>query len=56
MTGAGDTVAAISALSLLSGANIREAAVLANTAAGLVVGKIGTATISADELSKVLKG
>ncbi len=50
VTGAGDTVIATAALALLSGASIQEAAVLANTAAGIVVGKIGTASLSSDEL------
>jgi D-beta-D-heptose 7-phosphate kinase/D-beta-D-heptose 1-phosphate adenosyltransferase len=53
VTGAGDTVLAAAALSLLSGASIQEAAVLSNTAAGIVVGKIGTAAASQDELSRM---
>ena len=54
VTGAGDTVIATSSLALLAGATIREAAMLANTAAGVVVGKIGTAALTADELLKAL--
>ncbi len=50
VTGAGDTVIAVGALALLSGASIRQAALLANTAAGIVVGKLGTATLSTEEL------
>ena len=50
VTGAGDTVIATAGLSLLSGASIREAALLANCAAGIVVGKIGTAHLSPEEL------
>lgn len=50
ITGAGDTVIATAALSLLAGATIYEAAILANAAAGIVVGKIGTATITPEEL------
>ncbi len=50
VTGAGDTVLAVSALALLSGADLRQAAVLANTAGGIVVGKIGTATVTPAEL------
>ena len=50
VTGAGDTVAATLALSLAAGCSMREAAVLANHAAGIVVGKIGTACVSANEL------
>jgi rfaE bifunctional protein kinase chain/domain len=54
VTGAGDTVIATAALALLAGATIQEAAVLANTAAGVVVGKIGTAVCSKEELFLVL--
>jgi D-beta-D-heptose 7-phosphate kinase/D-beta-D-heptose 1-phosphate adenosyltransferase len=50
VTGAGDTVIATLSLALTSGARIDEAAVLANSAAGVVVGKIGTATASPEEL------
>jgi rfaE bifunctional protein kinase chain/domain len=50
ITGAGDTVIATAALALLSGSKIMEAAALANAAAGVVVGKIGTATVTAEEL------
>jgi len=50
VSGAGDTVAGVLALSLAAGADFREAAVLANFAAGVVVGKLGTATLSAEEL------
>jgi len=50
VSGAGDTVIATYTLAICSGASVVEAAVLANHAAGLVVGKRGTATVSADEL------
>jgi len=50
ITGAGDTVIATAALGLLSGGTIEEAAILANAAAGIVVGKIGTATVTTKEL------
>ena len=50
VTGAGDTVIATLAAALASGATMFEAATLANHAAGIVVGKVGTATASADEL------
>jgi len=50
VTGAGDTVAATLALGLAAGATLVEAAVLANHAAGIVVGKFGAATVTADEL------
>jgi len=55
VTGAGDTVIATMALALASGADVREAATLANYAAGIVVGKMGTATVSPQELSRVIK-
>jgi rfaE bifunctional protein kinase chain/domain len=55
VTGAGDTVIAVAALALLSGASIRQAALLANTAAGIVVGKLGTATLSSEELIEGLR-
>jgi D-beta-D-heptose 7-phosphate kinase/D-beta-D-heptose 1-phosphate adenosyltransferase len=50
VTGAGDTVIATLSATLAAGASMLEAAGLANHAAGIVVGKIGTATASADEL------
>jgi len=50
VTGAGDTVIVTAALALLSEGTIQEAAVLANAAAGIVVGKIGTAAVTSDEL------
>jgi len=50
VTGAGDTVIATLATAMAAGASMKEAAVLANHAAGIVVGKIGTATASAEEL------
>jgi D-glycero-beta-D-manno-heptose-7-phosphate kinase len=50
VTGAGDTVLAAAALALACGASFEDAAVLANRAAGIVIGKIGTATASAKEL------
>ena len=50
VTGAGDTVIATLAASLAAGASMLEAAMLANHAAGIVVGKIGTATAGADEI------
>ncbi len=50
VTGAGDTVIAALAGALATGASTLEAAALANHAAGIVVGKVGTATATADEL------
>jgi D-beta-D-heptose 7-phosphate kinase/D-beta-D-heptose 1-phosphate adenosyltransferase len=50
VTGAGDTVIATLSGALAAGASMLEAAILANQAAGIVVGKVGTATASADEI------
>lgn len=50
VTGAGDTVVATLALGLAAGASLAEAAVLANHAAGVVVGKFGPATVAPHEL------
>lgn len=50
VTGAGDTVIATLAAALAAGSSLIEAAALANHAAGIVVGKVGTATASAGEL------
>ncbi|MGV8057426.1 MAG: D-glycero-beta-D-manno-heptose-7-phosphate kinase [Smithellaceae bacterium] len=54
VTGAGDTVIGVLALSLAAKANLQEATCLANQAAGIVVGKVGTATVSQEELIRVL--
>jgi D-beta-D-heptose 7-phosphate kinase/D-beta-D-heptose 1-phosphate adenosyltransferase len=55
VTGAGDTVIATLALALAAGATITEAAGIANHAAGIVVGKVGTATVSRDDLRKAMR-
>jgi D-glycero-beta-D-manno-heptose-7-phosphate kinase len=55
VTGAGDTVIAAATLALLAGATIGEAARIANAAAGIVVGKIGTASVTPEELRAALK-
>jgi len=55
VTGAGDTVMAVLALALAAGASLRQAAVLANYGAGVVVGKRGTATVSRAELARALR-
>lgn len=55
VTGAGDTVIATAVVSLLSGANIQESALISNAAAGVVVGKIGTAALTAEELIQAVK-
>lgn len=54
VTGAGDTVIAALTLALTSGASLPDAAIIANHAAGVVVAKIGTATVSKAELIATL--
>jgi len=55
VTGAGDTVVATVALALAAGAELKEAAALANYAAGVVVAKVGTSTMVVDELKAAIK-
>ena len=55
VSGAGDTVLSVFGLAIASGASFKDAMSIANTAAGIVVGKVGTATISRQELSTALK-
>jgi rfaE bifunctional protein kinase chain/domain len=55
VTGAGDTVIATYTLALLAGGSPEESAVLANIAAGIVVMKYGTATVSPKELTAALR-
>jgi len=54
VSGAGDTAISFLGLGLAIGANFKDSAIIANTAAGIVVAKIGTATVSIDELRKAL--
>jgi D-beta-D-heptose 7-phosphate kinase/D-beta-D-heptose 1-phosphate adenosyltransferase len=54
VTGAGDTVVGTLALALATGASMRDGALLANQAAGIVVGVVGTATVTAGQLSEAL--
>ena len=54
VSGAGDTTMAVLAAARAAGAPMREAMALANAAAGIVVGKVGTATVSAAELAMAL--
>lgn len=54
VSGAGDTVLSAFGLAAASGLCFKDAAALANTAAGIVVAKLGTATVSQDELSSAL--
>jgi D-beta-D-heptose 7-phosphate kinase/D-beta-D-heptose 1-phosphate adenosyltransferase len=54
VTGAGDTVISTLASALAAGKSLDEACSLANTAAGIVVGKLGTSTVSPVELANAL--
>jgi len=54
VTGAGDTVLSVLSLAVAAGSSLPEAAFLANVAAGVVVGKLGTASISPAELAAAL--
>lgn len=54
VSGAGDTVVAVLTLALATGANILDAAYLANYAAGIVVGKLGTATTTIEEIKQTI--
>jgi bifunctional ADP-heptose synthase (sugar kinase/adenylyltransferase) len=51
VTGAGDTVIATLAVMLAAGAGLADAVRVANHAAGIVVGKLGTAVVHPDELA-----
>jgi D-beta-D-heptose 7-phosphate kinase/D-beta-D-heptose 1-phosphate adenosyltransferase len=55
VTGAGDTVMGALSLALAARADMREAAIIANYAAGVVVGKRGTATVTRGELERALR-
>jgi len=55
VSGAGDTVIAVLGLGIASGLPVLEAVALANTAAGIVVAKVGTAAVSQNELLQALK-
>lgn len=55
VTGAGDTVASVLILSLVSGASLKEAVILSNIAASIAIERIGTAQVSKDEILKRLK-
>lgn len=56
VTGAGDTVISVLAAGIAAKKSIAEATALANVAAGIVVGKLGTATVSPDEFVAALQG
>lgn len=55
VTGAGDTVISVLAAAFASGQSLAEATALANLAAGVVVGKLGTATVTTQELSRAMR-
>jgi D-beta-D-heptose 7-phosphate kinase/D-beta-D-heptose 1-phosphate adenosyltransferase len=55
VTGAGDTVISVLTLALAVGADPKQAAVLSNYAAGIVVGEVGTATLKASDLEDALR-
>jgi rfaE bifunctional protein kinase chain/domain len=55
VTGAGDTVLSVLAAAVSTGASVSDAAILANAAAGVVVGKLGTASVSPEELIHALE-
>ncbi|MGL4545829.1 MAG: bifunctional D-glycero-beta-D-manno-heptose-7-phosphate kinase/D-glycero-beta-D-manno-heptose 1-phosphate adenylyltransferase HldE, partial [Plesiomonas sp.] len=56
VTGAGDTVISVLAASVAAGKDLDEACALANAAAGVVVGKLGTSTVSTIELAEAVHG
>lgn len=56
VTGAGDTVISVLAASLAAGKSLAEATQLANIGAGIVVGKLGTATVTTEELDYAVHG
>jgi D-beta-D-heptose 7-phosphate kinase/D-beta-D-heptose 1-phosphate adenosyltransferase len=56
VTGAGDTVIALLAAGVAAGLELGDAAALANLGAGIVVGKIGVATVTRSELQRALHG
>ncbi len=55
VTGAGDTVISVLSAAVAAGQDLAEATSLANLAAGVVVGKLGTATVTPDELRKAMR-
>jgi len=55
VTGAGDTVISVLTMALAVGANPKQAALLSNYAAGIVVGEVGTATLKASELEDAMR-
>jgi D-beta-D-heptose 7-phosphate kinase/D-beta-D-heptose 1-phosphate adenosyltransferase len=54
VSGAGDTVIAVLSMALVSNGTFQQSAQLANLAAGIVVGKVGTASVTTEEILSVL--
>ncbi len=54
VTGAGDTVISTFSLGLAAGLDLKSSAILSNFAAGIVVGEVGTSTVKAEELKRIL--
>lgn len=54
VTGAGDTVISTFSLGLASGLDLKSSAILSNFAAGIVVGEVGTSTVKAEELKRII--
>ena len=55
VTGAGDTVISTFSLCLASGLDLGSAAILSNFAAGIVVGEVGTSTVKAEDLKRLIQ-
>jgi D-beta-D-heptose 7-phosphate kinase/D-beta-D-heptose 1-phosphate adenosyltransferase len=55
VTGAGDTTIAVFTMAVLAGAGLREATVIANTGAGIVVGEVGTAVTDIVQIKKHIR-
>lgn len=55
VSGAGDTVISVFSMALAVGAKMKDAARISNIAAGIVVGKLGTATVTPEELERALR-
>jgi len=54
VTGAGDTVVSVVTLALAAGADFKQASVMANVAAGIVVGEMGVATVTPKQFAAAL--
>jgi D-beta-D-heptose 7-phosphate kinase/D-beta-D-heptose 1-phosphate adenosyltransferase len=55
VTGAGDTVISTLCLGLAAGMDLKSAAIISNFAAGIVVGEVGTSTVTAEELRRAIE-